>query len=131
MEPKNADEATLKKRFAKVLGSAVNPVLREGNSDRRVAAPVKEYASKNPHRMMDWKPTTMTRVASMTEGDFYESEKSMIMPKEDSLKIQFVSQDGKTTVLKESVKLQKEEVVDAAVMKAAALRKYFQKQIDA
>ena len=131
-EPKNEEERALQARFAKVLGSAVNPVLREGNSDRRPAASVKKFAQKNPHKMMkDWPETgSKARVVHMDEKDFYESEKSTTMDKADNVKIEFVGDDGKVTILKENLSLLEGEVIDAAVMNVAALRKFYAEQIE-
>jgi isocitrate dehydrogenase len=122
--PDNADEEAIKARYAKVLGSAVNPVLREGNSDRRVAKPVKEYAKKNPHSMGKWEATSQTRIAHMDGDDFYGSEKSYISPKAQNVKIEFVGADGTRKTLKESVALLEGEVIDASRMKAKSLREF-------
>jgi isocitrate dehydrogenase len=132
-EPKNETEKALRERFAVCLGSAVNPVLREGNSDRRPAASVKKFAQKNPHKMMkDWPASgSKARVAHMDGEDFFESEKSTTMPKATDVRIEFVAADGSITVLKEKVVLQEGEVVDTAVMNVAALRKFYAKQIEA
>ncbi|MCB9059693.1 MAG: NADP-dependent isocitrate dehydrogenase [Calditrichae bacterium] len=131
-EPKNDAEKELQKRFAKVLGSAVNPVLREGNSDRRAAASVKKFAQKNPHRMMkDWpKSGSKARVAHMTEKDFYGSEKSVTMKEAGSVRIEYVAADGSVKVLKDKLVLQKAEVIDTAVMNVAALRKFYADTIE-
>jgi isocitrate dehydrogenase len=123
-------EKELQARFAKCLGSAVNPVLREGNSDRRAAASVKKFAQKNPHRMMqDWPApgTSQCRVAHMDNGDFYETEKSVTMDAADTVKIQFVDADGNVTVKKEGLALQAGEVLDSSVMKVAALQEFYAK----
>jgi isocitrate dehydrogenase len=128
-EANTAEEKELQARFAKCLGSAVNPVLREGNSDRRAAASVKKFAQKNPHRMMqDWPApgTSKCRVAHMDGGDFYETEKSVTMDKADTVKIQFVDQAGKLEVKKE-VALQAGEVFDSSVMKVAKLQEFYAK----
>lgn len=132
-EPKNDEEKKIKERFSKVLGSAVNPVLREGNSDRRAAASVKKFAQKHPHKMMKPWPQSgsKTRVAHMNQKDFYGSEKSMILDKEDVVKIEYVSKDGKTEVLKENLKLLGGEVIDTAVMNVKELRKFYSEQIEA
>lgn len=132
-EPKTDKEKALKARFAVVLGSAVNPVLREGNSDRRPAVSVKRFAQNSPHRMMKPWPESgsRARVAHMEGGDFYESEKSTTMDKATDVKIQFVDSTGQEKVLKESVSLIEGEVIDTGVMNVAALRKYFAEQIDA
>jgi isocitrate dehydrogenase len=131
-EPKSEEEKKLKERFAKVLGSAVNPVLREGNSDRRAAASVKKFAQKHPHKMMKPWPESGSkcRVAHMNQKDFYGSEKSMTLDKDDVVKIEFVDTNGKVTVLKENLKLLKEEVIDAAVMNVMELRKFYAEQIE-
>lgn len=131
-EPKNDEEKALQVRFAKVLGSAVNPVLREGNSDRRPAAAVKKYAQKNPHKMMKPWPESgsKTRVAYMNEKDFYGTEKSTTMEKADNIRIEFVDADGNVTVLKEYLPLLEGEVLDAAVMNVTALRKFYAEQIE-
>ena len=97
----SAEEKDIKSRYAKVLGSAVNPVLREGNSDRRVAKPVKDYAKAHPHSMGAWDSASKSHVASMSEGDFYSSEKSYVMPKADDVKIVLDHADGSREVLKE------------------------------
>ncbi|MGB5289331.1 MAG: NADP-dependent isocitrate dehydrogenase, partial [Ignavibacteriaceae bacterium] len=122
-EPKNDEEKKLKERFSKVLGSAVNPVLREGNSDRRAAASVKKFAQKHPHKMMKpWpKSGSKCRVAHMNKKDFYGSEKSMTLDKDDVVKIEYVGKDGKTETLKENLKLKKDEVIDTAVMNVKEL----------
>lgn len=131
-EPKTDEEKELQKRFAKVLGSAVNPVLREGNSDRRPAASVKEFAKKHPHKMMKpWaKEGSKTRVAHMTEKDFYETEKSVTLSEPCDVKFEFVDNDGKTEILKEKLSLLEGEVLDASVMNVAALRKFYAEQIE-
>lgn len=118
-------QQAIQARYAKVLGSAVNPVLREGNSDRRVAGPVKQYAKDHPHRMGAWSADSTTHVASMTEGDFYSSEQSTVVPKADDVRIQFADQDGNTTTLKASTPLQSAEVIDASRMSIAALRAFY------
>ncbi len=123
---KTDEEKALKTRFAKVLGSAVNPVLREGNSDRRVAAPVKQYAKDNPHRMGEWSKDSKTHVASMNDGDFYSSEQSVVMTDADDVKIQFTDIEGNTSVLKESTPLLAGEVIDSTTMSASALRDFFE-----
>ncbi|ADE11206.1 NADP-dependent isocitrate dehydrogenase [Sideroxydans lithotrophicus] len=129
--PQNEAEKEIKARYGKVLGSAVNPVLREGNSDRRAAASVKQYARKHPHRMGKWAANSRTRVAHMSSGDFYGSERSMTVPEAVSTRIEFVSKDGKVTVLKDKLALQAGEIIDAAVMSRRALRKFYAEQIAA
>ena len=121
------EQAAIQARYAKVLGSAVNPVLREGNSDRRVAAPVKEYAKKNPHSMGAWSAGSQSHVAHMSEGDFYASEQSAVMAEADDVRIEFVSEAGAAQTLKESTPLQAGEVIDASVMSGKALRAFFEK----
>jgi isocitrate dehydrogenase len=131
-EPRTEDEKALRARFAKVLGSAVNPVLREGNSDRRAAAAVKEFARKNPHRMMKpWPADSRTRVAHMSGGDFYGSEKSTTLARPCTVRIEFVAADGQVTVLKAKTPLLAGEVVDVAVMNVRALRTFYREQIAA
>ena len=127
-EPENEDEKEIGARYAKVLGSAVNPVLREGNSDRRVAAPVKEYAKKHPHSMGEWSSGSKTEVAHMRDGDFYSSEKSTIVEVAGDVRIELVAADGQVTVLKEKTPVQADEVIDAAVMNCNALREFFDKE---
>ncbi|MFC1679840.1 NADP-dependent isocitrate dehydrogenase, partial [Elusimicrobiota bacterium] len=131
-EPKNDAEKALQKRFAKALGSAVNPVLREGNSDRRAATSVKKFAQKNPHKMMKPWPESgsKARVAHMSGGDFFETERSMTMSKPGDVKIEYAGTDGASKVLKEKISLLEGEVIDAAVMRVAALRRFFAEQID-
>ncbi len=130
-EPTTDEERDVHGRYAKVLGSAVNPVLREGNSDRRVADAVKAFARANPHRMGDWSPDSKTSVAHMQDGDFYSSEQSAICPSDDSLKITFHGSGGDEKVLRESVPVLAGEVVDAMRMDVARLREFFAEQIDA
>jgi isocitrate dehydrogenase len=129
-EPKTDAEKALAARFAKVLGSAVNPVLREGNSDRRVAKAVKAYAKKHPHKMGAWKPESKTHVSHMTAGDFYHSEKSTTMKAAGDVKIEFVDKAGKVTVLKEKLPMQAGEVLDGSFMSVSALRKFIAEQIE-
>ncbi|SEJ23791.1 NADP-dependent isocitrate dehydrogenase [Frateuria terrea] len=123
-EPKDTGEWNAKARYDKIKGSAVNPVLREGNSDRRAPASVKNYARKHPHRMGKWSAGSKTRVAHMDAGDFYGSEQSATMDKAGSLKIELVAKGGAATVLKEKVAVQTGEIVDAAVMSRAALARF-------
>ena len=129
-EPQNEAEQAIKARYAKVLGSAVNPVLREGNSDRRVAAAVKEYARQHPHSMGAWSADSKSHVANMEAGDFYGSEKSVVVDEPTDVRIEFVGQDGQTQVLKEKVSLLGGEVMDAAVMSRKALRAFFERQTE-
>jgi isocitrate dehydrogenase len=127
--PQNDAEKELKARFGKVLGSAVNPVLREGNSDRRAAASVKQYARKHPHKMGAWSTDSETHVAHMNSGDFYGSEKSVTVAEAGSFTIEFVGQDGKVTVLKDKTPLKAGEVIDACVMNKRALREFYEAQM--
>ena len=128
-DPKNDAEKEIKARYGKVLGSAVNPVLREGNSDRRAALSVKNFARKHPHKMGAWSPDSKTHVAHMSNGDFYGSEKSVTVAEAGPVRIEFVGADGKTTVLKEKTTLKVGEVIDAAVMSRRALRAFYEEQI--
>ncbi len=130
-DPKTDAEKDIKARYSKVLGSAVNPVLREGNSDRRAAASVKQYARKHPHRMGKWAADSKTRVAHMSSGDFYGSEKSVTVSEAVSTRIEFVDKEGKATVLKDKLALKAGEVIDAAVMSRRALRQFYAEQIAA
>ncbi|MGB7251198.1 MAG: NADP-dependent isocitrate dehydrogenase, partial [Phormidesmis sp.] len=130
-EPKNEAEAAIKQRYAKVLGSAVNPVLREGNSDRRVAAAVKQYAQKHPHKVGEWTSDSKSHVAHMEAGDFYGSEQSVVIEAEGAVKIELVADDGTIAVLKEKTPVLAGEVIDAAVMSVKALRAFYEKEIDA
>jgi len=129
--PQSEAEQEIKGRYGKVLGSAVNPVLREGNSDRRAAASVKQYARKHPHRMGKWVPGSKTRVAHMEMGDFYGSEKSATVPDATTVRIEFVASDGKATVLRDKLALKAGEIIDAAVMSRRALRAFYAEQIAA
>ncbi|MCK5902801.1 MAG: NADP-dependent isocitrate dehydrogenase, partial [Cocleimonas sp.] len=122
--PETEQQRAIKTRYAKVLGSAVNPVLREGNADRRVAAPVKAYAQTNPHRMGEWSQDSKSHVCAMGDGDFYSSEQSLTLSKADDVKIQFTDSAGETLVLKASTPLMAGEIIDATVMRVAALRRY-------
>ena len=125
-EPSTPDEVEIQARYAKVLGSAVNPVLREGNSDRRVAGPVKEYAQKHPHSMGEWSADSKSHVASMQDGDFYSSEKSVIVEKAGEVKIELIDEQGEVSSLKEFLAVQKDEVIDASVMSCDKLRAFFE-----
>jgi len=127
--PQNDAEKELKARYGKILGSAVNPVLREGNSDRRAALSVKNFARKHPHRMGKWAADSKTHVAHMSGGDFYGSEKSVTVPDATTVRIEFVGDDGSATVLKEKTTLKAGEVIDASAMSCKALRKFFEEQI--
>jgi len=128
-EPKNDAEKAIKAKYAKVLGSAVNPVLREGNSDRRAAEPVKNYAKKYPHKMGPWASDSKTHVAHMTEGDFYGSEQSSTVDSACDVRIEHVAKDGTTTILKDKLSLVEGEVIDASCMSARKLREFYEKEI--
>ena len=130
-EPQNNEEEAIQARYAKVLGSAVNPVLREGNSDRRVAAPVKQYAKKHPHSMGAWSADSKSHVAHMTDGDFYGSEQSVVIKNAGDVKIEFVDATGNTTVLKEKTPVIEGEVLDATCMNRSKLRAFFTQEIAA
>ncbi len=129
-EPKDDKEREIKARYAKVLGSAVNPVLREGNSDRRVAEAVKQYVRKNPHKMGEWKPDSKSHVATMSEGDFRSNEKSTTIPEATEARIEFVDENGNVTVLKDKLSLEAGEVLDTTYMSRKALLKFFEEQIE-
>ena len=124
------EDEKIRARYGKVLGSAVNPVLREGNSDRRVAMAVKQYAKKNPHKMGVWNSESMSHVAHMEQGDFYSTEQSTVIAREGNLKIELVDAEGKVKVLKEDVLVQEAEVVDAAVMSVRHLKEFYSVQIE-
>ncbi|MDH4098312.1 MAG: NADP-dependent isocitrate dehydrogenase [Nitrospira sp.] len=128
--PKDDKEKDIKNRYDKVKGSAVNPVLREGNSDRRAPLSVKAHTRKHPHKMGAWSPDSKTHVAHMKSGDFRSNEKSMTMDAATDARIEFVGQDGKTTVLKPKVALQAGEVIDATYMSKRALRQFLEEQIE-
>ncbi|MHB9857581.1 NADP-dependent isocitrate dehydrogenase [Streptomyces sp. YIM S03343] len=128
-DPKTDEEREIRARYDKVKGSAVNPVLREGNSDRRAPASVKNYARNHPHRMGAWTPESKTNVATMSDDDFAATEKSAVIAADGSLRIELLGADGTTTVLRESVPVLKDEVVDASVMRVAALREFLAVQV--
>ncbi len=130
-DPKTDEEKAIKARFAKVLGSAVNPVLREGNSDRRVATAVKEFAKNNPHRMGAWRSESKSHVANMSEGDFYGTEKSVTLESADDVKISHFDTNGNETVLKMSTPLLAGEVIDCSVMNITKLREFIAAEIEA
>ena len=129
-DPRTEEEKATRATYAKVLGSAVNPVLREGNSDRRVAKPVKEYAQKNPHSMGSWTSDSKSHVAHMQSGDFYGSEQSCILEKACSVRIEFIDSSGNAQALKEELPLLEGEVIDASVMSRNALRSFLAEQLD-
>lgn len=128
-EPETDEQKEIRAKYGKVLGSAVNPVLREGNSDRRVAAPVKAYAKKNPHSMGVWTSDSKSHVASMSEGDFFGSEQSHVMDAAGSVRIELETSDGNRRTLKESLSLQAGEVIDSSVMSVKKLREFLAEQI--
>lgn len=127
--PSSDSEKDIQAKYAKVLGSAVNPVLREGNSDRRVAGPVKQYAKDNPHRLGAWESNSKSHVSHMSEGDFYGSEKSHILTQDDTLTIEFTNTNGETKTLKEGLAVLKDEVIDASRMSAAKLSAFLEEQV--
>ena len=129
-DPQDDAEREIRARYDKVKGSAVNPVLREGNSDRRAPKSVKDYARKHPHRMGKWSADSKSHVAHMADGDFYSSERSATMGKAGELNIEFVGKDGETRALRGPVKVQEGEVVDAARMSRAALAAFMAEQIE-
>ena len=129
-EPKNAAEKEIQERYAKVLGSAVNPVLREGNSDRRAPLSVKNFSKKNPHKLGAYAPDSKSHVAHMTGGDFYANEKSVTMDNGGEFKIEFTGKDGKTSVLKDKLKAEKGEIISSSFMSKNALRAFYAEQIE-
>jgi len=128
-DPQDEMHQAIKARYAKVLGSAVNPVLREGNSDRRVAGPVKEYAQNNPHSMGVWSSESKSHVASMSEGDFYGSEQSALIETAGNVKIELIADDGSVQVLKEQTPVLAGEIIDASLMSCKSLRTFFEEQM--
>jgi len=128
-EPSTAEEKEIHATYAKVLGSAVNPVLREGNSDRRVAKPVKDYAKANPHRLGAWDSNCKSHVAHMSDGDYYSSEVSAVMDKATSVRIELEDSKGNVTVLKPEVKLQEGEVIDASFLSVAKLKDFLEAEL--
>lgn len=129
-EPKNEREKAIRAKYAKCLGSAVNPVLREGNSDRRVAPSVKAFAQKNPKKLGEWTKDSKTKVAHMQSDDFYGNEKSVIMKNDDTVRYEFVDEQGDITVLKEGLQLVKDEILDGTFMSATSLRAFIADQIE-
>ncbi len=129
-DPQTEDEKEVRKRYSRVLGSAVNPVLREGNSDRRAPLAVKQYVRKNPHHMAEWSPASRTHVAHMRGGDFYSSEKSMTMDRACDVKMDLVTKDGEVVVLKDKVSLLEGEVIDSMFMSTKALCRFFDEQME-
>jgi isocitrate dehydrogenase len=127
--PQTEEEKAIRARYSKCLGSSVNPVLREGNSDRRAPAAVKRYARKNPHSMGKWSQASRTHVSHMHGGDFYSSEKSMVMPQACDVRMDLVTKSGKTIVLKEKVSLLEGEIIDSMYMSKKALCKFYEDEI--
>ena len=128
--PSTDEEKALKARFGKCLGSAVNPVLREGNSDRRAPAAVKNFAKKHPHSMGEWKPWSQTHVSHMQEGDFYHGEKSITLDRARNVKMELITNSGETIVLKEKVALQDGEIIDSMFMSKKALCDFYEKELE-
>jgi isocitrate dehydrogenase len=127
--PQTPEEKAIRARYSKCLGSSVNPVLREGNSDRRAPAAVKRYARKNPHSMGKWSQASRTHVSHMHGGDFYSSEKSMVIPQACDVRMDLVTKSGKTIVLKEKVSLLEGEIIDSMYMSKKALCKFYEDEI--
>ena len=128
--PKTDEEKAIKARYAKCIGSAVNPVLREGNSDRRAPRAVKEFARKNPHSMAEWSQASRSHVSHMHAGDFYHGEKSMTLDKARDVKMELITRSGKSIVLKEKVSLLDREVIDSMFMSKKALLAFYEKEIE-
>lgn len=129
-DPKTDEEKAIKARYGKCIGSSVNPVLREGNSDRRAPKAVKEYARKNPHSMGEWSQASRTHVSHMTHGDFYHGEKSMTLDSAREVKMELITKSGQTVVLKPKVALQAGEIIDSMFMSRKALLAFYEKQIE-
>ena len=129
-EPKTDEEKAIKERYAKVLGSAVNPVLREGNSDRRAPKAVKEYARKHPHSMAEWSMASRTHVATMKQGDFYHGEKTMTLDRARNVKMELQTTGGETILLKPEVKLDDGDVIDSMFMSKKALCDFYEEQME-
>jgi isocitrate dehydrogenase len=129
-DPKSDEEKAIKARYAKCTGSAVNPVLREGNSDRRAPRAVKEYARKNPHSMAEWPQASRTHVSHMHSGDFYNGEKSMTLDRARDVRMELVTKSGKTLVLKPKVALQAGEIIDSMFMSKKALCDFYEREIE-
>ncbi|HZJ35985.1 MAG TPA: NADP-dependent isocitrate dehydrogenase, partial [Gillisia sp.] len=128
-EPKDEKEGQIKQKYDKIKGSAVNPVLREGNSDRRAPKAIKNFAKENPHSMGAWNPNSKTHVSTMKEGDFYSNEKSLTLDSAGSLKIELTDSSGNKKILKDNLKVLKGEIIDATVMSKKALTKFLEEQI--
>lgn len=129
-DPKTDEEKAIRERYAKCIGSSVNPVLREGNSDRRAPRAVKEYARKNPHAMAEWMQASRTHVSHMHHGDFYHGEKSMTLDRARTVKMELITKSGKTTVLKPKVALQAGEIIDSMFMSRKALCEFYEREIE-
>jgi isocitrate dehydrogenase len=129
-DAKNEDEKEIKSKYSKILGSAVNPVLREGNSDRRAPKAIKNFAKVHPHSMGSWSSDSKTKVAAMENGDFYGTEKSITVPEATDVKIEFLGSDGTTTILKASTPLKAGEIIDTSVMNLNALKSFVAKTIE-
>ena len=129
-DPKTDEEKTLRQRYGKALGSAVNPVLREGNSDRRAPKAVKNFARKHPHSMSEWKQWSSTHVSHMHSGDFYDGEQSMTLEKARTVRMELLADDGSTEVLKEKLPLQKDEVIDLMFMSKKALCEFYEREME-
>lgn len=128
-DAQTAEDKDIKSRYDKIKGSAVNPVLREGNSDRRAPKAVKNYAKKNPHSMGEWSPNSKTKVATMSHGDFFHTEKSLTISKADTISIKFIGNDGKEEILKDNLNLLDGEIIDASVMSKKALIEFLQQAV--
>src|SRR5690606_24665719 len=122
-------EKEIRAKYDKVKGSAVNPVLREGNSDRRAPKAVKNYAKKNPHSMGEWKSDSLTHVATMGEGDFYSNEKSVTLDKDTEIRIELVETSGATSLLKEKLQLLQGEIIDGTFLSKKALLSFLREQV--
>ena len=126
---KNETDKDIEIRYQKILGSAVNPILRRGNSDRRVAKAVKDFAKKNPHKLGDWEKNSKTEVVHMTEGDFFSSEKSELIKNADNLKIKMIDENGTSHILKEKIEVKVDDVIDAAKIDIKKLKAFFDSEI--
>ncbi|MGH7462252.1 MAG: NADP-dependent isocitrate dehydrogenase, partial [Longimicrobiales bacterium] len=129
-DPRSEEEKAIRKRYSKCLGSAVNPVLREGNSDRRAPKAVKDYARKNPHGMGDWSMASRTHVAHMKHGDFYHGEKSMTLDRPRDVRMELLTRSGASVVLKPKVALQDGEIIDSMFMSKKALCAFYEEQME-
>ncbi|MBW8893172.1 MAG: NADP-dependent isocitrate dehydrogenase, partial [Burkholderiales bacterium] len=129
-QPKTDEEKDIRARYNRCIGSAVNPVLREGNSDRRAPKAVKEYARKNPHRMDEWSQASRSHVSHMHDGDFYHGEKSMTLDRARDVKMELITKSGKAIVLKAKVSLLDREVIDSMFMSKKALLAFYEREIE-